>query len=270
VPGAAGDAVLVVGGWGSWCCDAANSLHAALPGVPVRQFSYLGLGANGKPRPGGGAADDLPLPVLGDRIAAQVRRLHALTGRPVDVVAESEGTLGVYAMFARHRDLPVAAVALLSPIVSPGQLGHPAGQDGASVSQDALNELNRLVGGMSPYGPDGAQQLLASVSEYGARYFADVLAAANPSIRWLAVIPLADAVTLPDCGLPSDVVVVNALHGGLLGDPDVFPMVRAFVSGQRVTAVGDNQLREAAELIDGAAAAWRMPDTRAACPLPAG
>lgn len=268
VAGTDGDAVLVVGGWGSWCCDAANSLHAALPGVPVRQFSYLGLGPNGKPRPGGGSADDLPLPALGDRIAAQVGALHAVTGRPVDVVAESEGTLGVYAMLARHRHLPVAAVALLSPIVSPGQLSYQ-GPDGASVSQEALEELNRVVGGMSPYGPSGAKQLLASVSEYGARYFEDVVAGAHPSLRWLAVIPLADAVTLPDCALPADVVVVNALHGGLLGDPAVFPMVRAFVSGQQVTAADDGSLRKAAELIDGAAAAWRMPDTRAACPMPA-
>ena len=264
---AASGAVLVVGGWGSTCCDAADGLRAALPGVTVRQFSYLGLGAGGKPRPSVASAGDLPLPVLGDRIAAQVRALHAATGRPVDVVAESEGTLGVYAMLARHRDLPVAAVALLSPIVSPGQLIDP---DGASVSADALATLNRLVGGMSPYGPSGAQQLLASVSEYGARYFEDMMAAPHPSIRWLAVVPLADAVTLPACGLPADVIVVNALHGGLLGDPAVFPMVRAFVSGHRVTSQDDGRLRVAAELITGAAAAWRMPDTSFACPFPTG
>jgi hypothetical protein len=199
-----------------------------------------------------------------------VSALHAATGRPVDVVAESEGTLGVYAMFARHRHLPVAAVALLSPIVSPGRLSDPAGPDGASVSSDALDTLNHLVGGMSPYGPSGAARLLASVGEYGARYFESVIAAANPSVRWLAVVPLADAVTLPDCALPADVVVVNALHGGLLGDPAVFPMVRAFVSGQKVTSPDDGRLREAAQLINGAAAAWRMPDTSVGCPLPAG
>ena len=268
--GAGEAAVLVVGGWGSWCCDAANSLRAGLPGVPVRQFSYLGLGPDGKPLRGGGAADDLPLPALGDRIAAQVSALHAAAGRPVAVVAESEGTLGVYAMFARHRHLPVAAVALLSPIVSPGRLGSRASPDGAPVSRDALDTLNRLVGRMSPYGTSGAAQLLASVSEYGARYFEDVVAAANPSVSWLAVVPLADAVTLPDCALPADVVVVDALHGGLLGDPAVFPMVRAFVSGQQVTTPDDGRLREAAALIGRAASAWRMPDTSAGCPLPAG
>jgi hypothetical protein len=273
VAAAAASAVLVVGGWGSSCCDAADGLRAVLPGVPVRQFSYVGLNAQGRPVPSGASADDLPLPVLGDRIAAQVRALHAASGRPVAVVAESEGTLGVYAMLARDPGLPVSSVVLLSPIVSPGQLTYPPGPDGASVSEAALDELNHLVGGMSPYGPSGAQNLLSSVSEFGARYFDDMVTAAGgdggKSIRWLAVVPLADAVTLPECGLPPGVIIVPAFHGGLLGDPSVLPMVSAFLSGRNVTVAGDGQMREAAELITGAAAAWRMPDTDSACPIPA-
>ena len=77
VAAATASAVLVVGGWGSSCCDAADGLRAVLPGVPVRQFSYVGLNAQGRPVPSGASADDLPLPELGDRIAAQVRALHA-------------------------------------------------------------------------------------------------------------------------------------------------------------------------------------------------
>jgi hypothetical protein len=267
-------AVLVVGGWGSSCCDAANGLRRMLPDVPVRQFSYTGLNASGQPIPSGASADDLSLPVLGDRIAAQVRALHAATGRPVAVVAESEGTLGVYAMLARTAALPISSVVLLSPIVGPGQLTYPQGPDGASVSEAALDELNHLVGGISPYGPSGAQNLLSSVSELGARYFDDAITAAaggaaGKGIRWLAVVPLADAVTLPQCALPSSVIVVPAFHGGLLGDPQVLPMVTAFLSGHDVTSADDGQMREAAELITGAAAAWRMPDTGSACPYPA-
>ena len=268
---ATASAVLVVGGWGSSCCDAADGLRAVLPGVPVRQFSYVGLNAQGQPVPSGASADDLPLPVLGDRIAAQVRALHATSGRSVAVVAESEGTLGVYAMLARDPGLPVSSVVLLSPIVSPGQLTYPPGPDGASVSEAALDELNHLVGGMSPYGPSGAQNLLSSVSEFGATYFDDMVTAAGnggKSIRWLAVVPLADAVTLPECGLPPGVIIVPAFHGGLLGDPSVLPMVSTFLSGRNVTVADDGHMREAAELITSAAAAWRMPDTGSACPSP--
>jgi hypothetical protein len=275
VASATASAVLVVGGWGSSCCDAANDLRATLPGTAVWQFSYVGLNAKGRPIPNGPDADDLPLPVLGDRIAAQVLNLHAASGRPVAVVAESEGTLGVYAMLARHPGLPVSSVALLSPIVSPGQLSYPPGEDGASASEAALDELNHLVGGMSPYGPSGAQNLLSSVSEFGARYFNEVVTAAGggtdgKSMRWFAVVPLADAVTLPECELPSGVIVVPAFHGGLLGDPSVLPMVSAFLSGRSVTDPGDGRLRAVADLISGASAAWRMPDTTSACPSPAG
>jgi hypothetical protein len=260
----AGAAVLVVSGWGSSCCDAANGLRAAMPGADVRQFSYVGLDARDFPIRHGPSADDLPLPVLGDRIAAQLEVLHNQTHRPVDVVAESEGTLGVYAMLSRHPGLPVGSVVLLSPIVDPGRVSYPSGPDDASVSEEALNELNHLAGEISPYGPSGAEHLLNSVSEFGAKYFDTVSTQSGKSLRWLAVVPLADAVTLPVCSLPPDVIVVPAFHGGLLGDGSVLPMVSAFLDGQQVSGTSD--MREAAEVITGAAAAWRMPDTRSACP----
>jgi len=261
---AAGAAVLVVSGWGSSCCDAANSLRATMPGADVRQFSYVGLDSRDFPVRHGPSADDLPLPVLGDRIAAQLEVLHNQTHRPVDVVAESEGTLGVYAMLSRHPGLPIGSVVLLSPIVDPGGVSYPSGPDDTSVSEAALNELNHLAGEISPYGPSGAEQLLSSVSEFGARYFDTVANQSGKSLRWLAVVPLADALTLPVCTLPPDVIVVPAFHGGLLGDGNVLPMVSAFLEGQQVSGTPD--MRDAAEIITGAAAAWRMPDTRSACP----
>ena len=261
---ATGAAVLVVSGWGSSCCDAANGLRATMPGADVRQFSYVGLDSRDFPVRHGPSADDLPLPMLGDRIAAQLEVLHNQTHRPVDVVAESEGTLGVYAMLSRHPGLPIGSVVLLSPIVDPGRVSYPSGQDDASVSEEALNELNHLAGEISPYGPSGAERLLSSVSEFGARYFDTIANQSGKSLRWLAVVPLADALTLPVCTLPPDVIVVPAFHGGLLGDGTVLPMVSAFLEGQQVSGTPD--MREAAEAITGAAAAWRMPDTRSACP----
>jgi hypothetical protein len=257
-------AVLVVSGFGSSCCDAANSLRATMPGSDVRQFSYVGLDSRDFPVRHGPSADDLPLPVLGDRLAAQLEVLHNQTHRPVDVVAESEGTLGVYAMLSRHPGLPIGSVVLLSPIVDPGRVSYPSGADDTSVSEEALNALNHLAGEISPYGPSGAQHLLSSVSEFGARYFDTVAGQTGKSLRWLAVVPLADALTLPVCTLPPDVIVVPAFHGGLLGDGSVLPMVSAFLEGRQVSGTPD--MRAAAEFITGAAAAWGMPDTRAACP----
>jgi hypothetical protein len=185
----------------------------------------------------------------------------------VDIVAESEGTLGLYAMLARHPHLPVRSVVLLSPIVQPGQLG----QAGGTVPGAALTTLNNLVGGMSPYGRSGAQELIDSVSEVGASYFGQV--SRERGLSWLAVVPLADAVTLPACPMPQSVIFVDAFHGGLLGDPSVQRIVAAFLAGvtpsdQDLDAMaGGSQrdLRSAAEVIAAAAAAWRMPDLHSAC-----
>jgi hypothetical protein len=257
-------AVLVVEGWGSWCCDAANGLRALEPGMVARQFSYRGLDDAGNPVRTND--DDLPLPELGDKIAAQLEYLHRLTRSPVDVVAESEGTLGVYAMLARHPGLPVGSVTLLSPIVEPGQATIPV-TDVNAVPPAALAELNHLVGRISPYGADGARELLASVSQFGAEYFSGAGTGAQLS-RWLAVIPLADALTLPACTLPGNVVVVPAFHGGLLGDPQVLPLVARFIGGQPVageTEPGQARLRAAAEVIADSAVAWRMPDMSVPC-----
>ena len=115
-------AVLVVDGFGSTCCHSANALRAAEPDMLVRQFSYLGLNAAGQPIPYG-RAGDLPIQVLGDRMAEQVDKLYQQARTPVDIVAESEGTLGLYALLARHPHVPIGSVVLLSPIVEPGQAG---------------------------------------------------------------------------------------------------------------------------------------------------
>ena len=264
---AARNAVLVVAGFGSSCCDAADSLRTASPGTIVRQFSYIGLNAKGQPLPSGPDADDVPLPELGDRLATQLMALHHLTNGPVDIVAESEGTLGVYAMLDLHPRLPVGSVVLLSPIIEPGQLTYPPGDD-PSVSEYALDELNHLVGGMSPYGPGGAAELLNSVSEFGAQYFDRLTTSAGKGVRWLAVVPLADALTLPVCNLPPGVVLVPAFHGGLLGDASVLPMVSSFLAGHPADAPApeESNLRTAAELLTGAADGWRMPQTTDACP----
>jgi hypothetical protein len=84
------------------------------------------------------------------------------------------------------------------------------------------------------------------------------------SDRWLALVPLADAVTLPACSLPQNVLFVPAFHGGLLGDPAVVAMVRSFLDGRDVS--GMQSLRQAAQIVSAAAAAWRIPVRSAPSP----
>ena len=258
--------VLTVPGFGSHCCAGPQCcgygwpLARAMPGTLVQSFSYRGLSRAGNPLPYGVTAGDLPLPVLGNRIAAQVWQLYHRTGRRVDVVAESEGSLGVYAMLAQHPDVPVAAVVLLSPIVAPGQLGYPVGP--SLVPGSELQAVEWLVGGLSPFGTAGATRLIGSVSRVGA--WDAAAAARHRRLRWLELIPLADAVTLPACRLPANVLVVPALHGELLGDPVALRIVREFLTHHRVSST--SSLRTTAEFVAAAASAWRLP--QAAAPSP--
>jgi len=247
--------VLVVPGFGSYCCSHGQSLAQAMPDTLVQTFSYRGLDRAGNPLPYGPADSNLPLPVLGDRIAAQVWRLHAKTGRRVDVVAESEGTLGVYAMLALHPHVPLGTVVLLSPIVAPGQASYPVGGGSAELPGSELQGVVWFVGGLSPFGTSGAQTLIGSVNQVGARFAAQ--AARHHQLRWMALVPLADAVTLPACSLPPNVLVVPALHGSLLGDQAALQMVRDFLTHHRVARTAG--MRTAAEIVAAAASAWRIP-----------
>jgi hypothetical protein len=256
---AARDPVLEIRGFGSTCCALPRSLRLVAPGALVQQFSYRGLSASGRPLPQGSAASDLPLTELGRRIAAQVLRLHRETGRPVDIIAESEGTLGVDAMLATHPGLPLGSVVMMSPIVAPGQVTYPGGNSQPLMPAGELRALVWFVGGLSPFGASGAQRLIDSVAEVGARFAAS--AARHHPQRWLLLVPLADAVTLPVCPLPPDVRVVPALHGDLLGSPGVTTMVRGFLAHQRVPEPGG--YKATAEIVAAAAAAWRMPVTTA-------
>ncbi len=135
----------------------------------------------------------------------------------MDIIAESEGTLGVDAMLATRPGLPLGSVVMMSPIVAPGQVTYPGGSGRALVPADELRAMVWFVGGLSPFGSYGAQRLIDSVDEVGARFAAS--AARHHPLRWLLLVPLADAVTLPVCPLPPDVRVVPALHGDLLGIP---------------------------------------------------
>ena len=163
------DPVLEIRGFGSDCCASPRSLRPVAPRALVQQFSYRGMTASGRPLPQGSAASDLPLTELGSRIAAQVMRLHQETGRPVDIIAESEGTLGVDAMLATHPRLPLGSVVMMSPIVAPGQVTYPGGDGHALVPADELRAMVWFVGGLSPFGSYGAQRLIDSVERGGSQ-----------------------------------------------------------------------------------------------------
>jgi len=259
--------LLEISGFGSSCCAGTAGLRSLSPDGLVQRFSYRGLSAAGQPLPYGRSASNLPLTTLGNRIAAQVWHLHRQTGRPVDIVAESEGTLGVYAMMAMHPRVPVGSVVLLSPILAPGEVSYPDnGGEGSGMAPGyELQAVVRFIGGLSPYGASGAQELIGSVDRTGARFAREAIALARRDpMHWLNVVPLADAVTLPGCALPPRTVVVPAWHGALATDTAVQRLVRAFLAGRKVRTQPD--MTGAAEAVAAAAMAWRIPVPAASSP----
>src|SRR5262249_7931896 len=104
--------------------------------------------------------------------------------------------------------------------------------------------------------------LINSVNRVGAQ-FAEA-AAHHAPVRLLEVIPLADAVTLPACPLPPNVVVIPAFHGQLLGDPAALYVVRQFLTNRPVS--GPPALRPPAEPVAAAAVARGMPEGAAPSP----
>jgi len=163
-------------------------------------------------------------------------------------------------MLARHPRVPVGDVVLLSPILAPGQVSYPDnGGEGSGMAPGyELQAVVRFIGGLSPYGATGAQQLIGSVDRTGARFAGKAIALARRDpMHWLNVVPLADAVTLPDCALPARTVVVPAWHGALATDTGVQRLVRAFLAGHKVKTQPD--MTGAAEAVAAAASAWRIP-----------
>jgi len=161
------------------------------------------------------------------------------------------------------RDVPPLGSSLHSANAPRPPLRQPAQQEIHSVPGEALIELNDLIGEMSPYGSSGARELIDSVAQVGASYFWDI--ARDPTFRWLAVVPLADAVTMPQCPYPPGVMVVAAFHGGLLGNPQARQLVVDYFAGDK-DLPSSQRLRTAAQVISAAAAAWRMPDLHPVCP----
>jgi alpha-beta hydrolase superfamily lysophospholipase len=134
--------VLVVNGYGSTF----DGTHVPVVPGPFaeQQFSYRGLAADGTPLPYGSRDTVKSLAELDRMIDAQVTMLARTSGRPVDIVAESEGALvAKTALLARPR-LPVDALVLASPLLRPGQTSYP--QPGAAGWGVAAGEFMTLLG----------------------------------------------------------------------------------------------------------------------------
>lgn len=250
--------VLIAAGYGSsWD----GSTPPDLPGpYQEERFSYRGLGPGGRPLGYTGADTDRPLVQLERDMAIQVDTLHRRTGRPVSIVAESEGSLVAKAYLAADPGAPVANLVMVSPLVQPARVYYPpTGEAGWGLAGGvALQGLSDTIGDVSPIDLSPTSPFLRSVVQE-APLLRPLLSCPLPGVRQFALLPLADALADPDprsIRIPS--IVLPAFHGGMLSNPTADRAIHRLLSGHQLVPTPGWALAD--RVIRSAAAAWQVPE----------
>ena len=226
----------------------------------TQHYSYRGSGPNGYPEPYGPSATHQSLDHSARLLGRQIAELHQRTGKPVDLVAVSEGTAVVRLYLAGHPRPPVARVVLTSPLVQPSRVGYPpAGHQGWGLAGGwEARELLSLVHLEDPSITIRADSpFVRSFITHGA-LLRDRILCPVPGVALHVFLPLASAAVAPPGPLgEASTTVLPAVHGGLVSTGAVRAQVAAKLSGRPVPP---QPLWGAAyALVRGSAAAWEIP-----------
>ena len=229
---------------------------AQRPGVVF--YSYAGADHDGLPDPYDAAQTHQSLDTSADLLARQVRALAARTGRPIALLAQSEGTLVVRAYLAEHAHRAVAAAILLSPLVQPGRVYFPPSDASAGWGLASGWELRGMLavarwstGAHISADEPFVRSILAHASFYRNQMLCPVA-----GVRVLAFLPTVSAAVVPP-GAVSHVptIEVPGLHASLLGRPFVQERISRFLRGW--TPGIESEWYYA--VIQKAAGAWQAP-----------
>lgn len=249
--------LLYVSGYGS-ALDAATA-NADTPGASILHFSYRGLGQDGKPLPYQPPATHESLSASAALLARQVQQAHASSGRPIALVAQSEGTLVVRTYLTGYPHPDVDAVVLLSPLIRPGRVYFPPPQasSGWGIATGwLLREMFDVVRATSNSKVSPDDPFVRSILDNAPAYRGMILCPV-PGVREIAFVPFSEAAVTPPqsatAGIP--VVELPGIHAGLLGEPDVQQHMIAFLRGQPAgSSPGPGYA-----VIQRAAVAWQAP-----------
>jgi hypothetical protein len=192
-------------------------------------------------------------------LGRQVDAFHALTGQPVSLVAESEGSLVALAYVAASPQAPVRAVVALSPLLAPGRVFYPRiGTAGwGTAAGSILDGLARALSVVGPVDVTADSALFRSFVDEGPG-LQGLLRCATPGRREFAVLPVDSGVSAPGpvrLGIPH--ALVPAFHGGLLGDHTTAALIGDVLAGR--SATGSGFWRRAGDVVGALAAAWQAP-----------
>jgi hypothetical protein len=260
---ATGRPVLIVAGFGSrW---------AATPplGLPPRyvewRYSYRGVGPDGRVLTYGPADTDQALAVSARRLQSQVAALFAAYHQPVDIIAESEGSILTRDFLlhdyqaSSHRinhvvllDLPQGQTTATYP--RPGHQGWGVG------SGELLHGLAAALNLISPVHIAINAPLFRDLSN---RPLMTQIAQAPspPGIHEVAIDALADALDnpYPHAFDHDPTIVVPAAHGGLIDNQTARAAIRRVLSGR--TLPNGHTGIALDRILAATSAPWQTPPT---------
>jgi hypothetical protein len=252
--------IIGVSGFRSHWLDQADEDKAFgyLESYDFQPFSYAGLDAKGNPRPYGPEATYLSLEDSDALLAKQVGALHTRTGRPVTLVAASEGSLVAMRYLLTTPNAPVDELILLSPILEPGRVYYPpGGQPGwgraAYWQAQSATRLVSLL--MFPVSPD--TPFIRSVAA-NARLLRPGMSCALPNVDERVFLPLASAVDLFPNKRSAPITVIPGFHGDLYERGAVRDAILIALNGGHLPrfqawSVADDVIRRAAS-------GWQEPE----------
>ncbi|HZD78860.1 MAG TPA: hypothetical protein VE646_02310 [Actinomycetota bacterium] len=256
--------VLVARGLFSRLGPSTPVLGAGLPpGTAVRAFSYRGLDEAGEPRPYG-PSDTLRTPEAMARLMdRQVRALYRAYGRPVTIVAESEGALiartYLLTRYPRHSGMVDELVTLGLAVGPTAVYFPPPGTQGWGVGSGwALRGLAGVLRGLGPldFTPDAP--ILRRLTDCSSMFRRVVDERLPGGVRQVSIGALADAVDPSGENPAGPGWIVAAAHGGMVGRPDVQRLIADVLEG-RAPPAGSVWGRTASTLVSATSAAWRVP-----------
>jgi hypothetical protein len=250
------------------------------PGFVGWRYSYRGVGAEGAFLPYGPQDTLQPLLVSAARMSREVDALYQAYGRPVSIVAESEGALvtrvylvSYYRPASHHVD---RVIILDMPLGLSTAYFPPRGAQGWGVGSGwSLRGVTAIVQQLGPLQVSTDAPLFWDIANCGPLI---KRAATDPpplGVDEITIEALADAVDDGASHVPASrsYVVVSA-HGGLMSNPAVRTLIDAGLSGTPVPAAGAGVGTWVVRTISALSSPWRtpglVPGLNAAHPCPPG
>lgn len=248
--------VLVAGGFSSQWDGTQHSLLA--PPYAEVQFSYAGLDADGRPLPYGPEDTHASLPVLARRMAEQVASMAERFGRPVHVIAQSEGSLVAALYAAQADDDHVGQVLLLSPLLVPARVHYPPGGAGGwgVAGGAALRVVTSLVASISPYETAPDLPFIRSLVRR-APLTRRLLTCVSARDDVVVLVPIADALGTPLPEQRAAFRAVPAWHAGFLRGDRPARLVQRALAGEPVEVSG--RWSASTRIASALGSSWHVP-----------